>query len=145
MKRRATATWQGNGLEGKGSISTNNKFFDNTPYSAKTRFQNEDGKLGTNPEELIAAAHAACFNMQLSFMLAGAGFPAEMLTTDATVTIEQVGAGFEITNIALDLKGKVPSMTSEKFNELAHAAKEHCPVSNALRATPITLSVMFEG
>ncbi len=145
MKRRANATWQGNGLEGKGALSTANKFFDATPYSAKTRFQNEDGKLGTNPEELIAAAHAGCFNMQLSFMLAGAGFPAEMLNTDATVTIEQVGQGFEITNITLDLKGKVPGMTSEKFHELAQAAKEHCPVSNALRATPITLSVVFDN
>lgn len=145
MKRKATAIWQGNGLEGKGTLSSNNKFFDNTPFSAKTRFQNEDGKLGTNPEELIAAAHAACFDMQLSFMIAGAGFTADELHTDATVTIEQVGAGFVITNITLDLKGKVTGMAPEKFYELAKGAKEHCPVSNALRATPITLNMSFEG
>lgn len=145
MKRRATAIWQGNGLEGKGTLSSANKFFDNTPFSAKTRFQNEDGKLGTNPEELIAAAHAGCFDMQLSFMLAGAGFTADELHTEATVNIEAVGAGFAITNINLDLKGKVKGMDSEKFHELAKAAKEHCPVSNALRATPITLNITFEG
>ena len=145
MKRRATAVWQGNGLEGKGTLSSSNKFFDNTPFSAKTRFQNEDGKLGTNPEELIAAAHAACFDMQLSFMIAGEGFAADALHTEATVTVEQVGAGFAITNITLDLKGKVTGMASEKFHELAKSAKEHCPVSNALRATPITLNVSFEG
>ena len=109
------------------------------------RFQNEEGKLGTNPEELIAAAHAACFNMQLAFMLAGAGFPADELNTEATVTIEQVGAGFAITNITLDLKGKVTGMSPEKFNEIAHAAKVACPVSNALRATDITLNITFNA
>lgn len=143
MKRRVTAVWNGTGLEGKGTLSSSNNFFNQTPYSFKTRFENEDGKAGTNPEELIAAAHAGCFNMQLSFMIVAAGFTADELTTEATVSLDPVEGGFAISNITLDLKGKVSGMDENQFKELANAAKAGCPVSKALSATPITLNVTF--
>lgn len=145
MKRRVTAVWNGTGLEGKGTLSSANKFFDQTPYSFKTRFENEDGKAGTNPEELIAAAHAGCFNMQLSFMIVAAGFTADELTTEATVSLDPVEGGFAISGITLDLKGKVTGMDEAKFTELANAAKAGCPVSKALSATPITLNITFSA
>lgn len=145
MKRRVTAVWNGTGLEGKGTLSSSNNFFNQTPYSFKTRFENEDGKAGTNPEELIAAAHAGCFNMQLSFMIVAAGFTADELTTEATVSLDPVEGGFAISNITLDLKGKVSGMDEAKFTELANAAKAGCPVSKALSATPITLNVTFSA
>lgn len=145
MKRRVTAVWNGTGLEGKGTLSSSNKFFDQTPYSFKTRFENEDGKAGTNPEELIAAAHAGCFNMQLSFMIVAAGFTADELTTEATVSLDPVEGGFAISSITLDLKGKVSGMDEVKFTELANAAKAGCPVSKALSATPITLNISFSA
>jgi osmotically inducible protein OsmC len=143
MKRKATAIWKGTGKEGEGKLSTANKFFDNTPYSAKTRFENEDGKAGTNPDELIAAAHAGCFNMALSFQIAGKGFTADELKTVATVTLEKEAEGFSITGIQLDLKGKVSGMDRSEFEELAQVAKDNCPVSRALSSVPITLNVEF--
>ena len=145
MKRRATAVWRGNGPDGSGSLNAPSGFFNDTPYSAKTRFQNEDGKAGTNPEELIAAAHSGCFNMALSFALTQAGFVAEELTTEATVTLDQVDGGFAITAIALKLTGKVPGIDAEKFTEFANGAKAGCPVSKALSAVPISLDVSFIG
>ncbi len=145
MKRKATAIWKGSGPEGSGNLSAPSGFFDNTPYSAKTRFENEDGKAGTNPEELIAAAHAGCFNMALSFQISGKDKTAEELDTTATVTIEKQDNGFSITGIHLDLKGKVPGMDEETFKELANAAKEGCPVSKALKAVPITLDISFSS
>ncbi|PYF69517.1 OsmC family protein [Pedobacter nutrimenti] len=145
MKRRVTAVWNGTGLEGKGTLSSANNFFNQTPYSFKTRFENEDGKAGTNPEELIAAAHAGCFNMQLSFMIVAAGFTADELSTEATVSLDPVEGGFAISNITLDLHGKVSGMDEAKFIELANAAKAGCPVSKALSATPITLNVSFSA
>jgi osmotically inducible protein OsmC len=140
MKRRATAVWQGAGLEGKGTLNAIGGVFRNTPYSFTTRFKNEEGVEGTNPEELIAAAHSGCFAMALSFGLNGAGFTAEELKVEAAVNFEKVDDHFEITGIHLDLVGKVPGITEEKFIELANGAKAGCPISRALAAVPITLS-----
>lgn len=145
MKRRATAVWNGTGKEGKGSLSSPSSFFDNTPYSFKTRFENEDGKAGTNPEELIAAAHAGCFNMALSFQIAGEGFTADELRTVATVTLESKDGGFAISDIVLDLTGKVSGMEQDQFEKLAQVAKENCPISKALSAVPISLNVNFSS
>lgn len=145
MKRKATAIWKGTGKEGEGRLSSASNFFDNTPYSAKTRFENEDGKAGTNPEELIAAAHAGCFNMALSFQIEGKGFTADELHTIATVTIEKGEEGYSITGIHLDLTGKVPGMDQREFDELAQSAKDNCPVSKALGAVPISMNVKFSA
>ena len=142
MKRKATAIWKGTGLEGSGTLTGKSGVLNNTPYSTKVRFQNEEGTEGTNPEELIAAAHAGCFSMALSFQLVGAGFTADELKTEAVVTIEkQEEGGFAITGIHLDLKGKVPGIEKDKFVELANGAKVNCPVSKALSAVPISLEV----
>ncbi|SEJ51118.1 osmotically inducible protein OsmC [Cyclobacterium xiamenense] len=145
MKRKATAVWKGTGLEGSGTLTAPSGFFDNSPYSFKTRFENEDGTQGTNPEEMIAAAHAGCFNMALSFQIAGKDFAAEELDTTATVSLEKVGEGFSITGIVLDLKGKVPGMDEALFTELAEVAKENCPISKALSAVPIELKISFSS
>ena len=139
MKRKATAIWQGNGLEGKGKLTSTSGVLNETPYSFLTRFKNEEGREGTNPEELIAAAHSGCYAMALSFMLTDEGFEPIELTVQATVSIEFVNNRFEINHIHLDLKGNVPGMTQEKFLELANAAKAGCPVSRALQAVAITL------
>lgn len=141
MKRKATAIWQGNGMEGKGSLTSVSGVFNKTPYSFVTRFKNEEGKEGTNPEELIAAAHSGCYAMALSFGLTNAGFEPTELKVEAAVNIEFITDHFEITGIHLDLTGKVPGITAEKFDELAQGAKVGCPVSKALSAVPITLSV----
>jgi osmotically inducible protein OsmC len=145
MKRRATAVWSGSGKEGDGHLSGPSGVLNETPYSALTRFKNEDGKAGTNPEELIAAAHAGCFTMALSFGLSGAGFPPEKLATKATVTIEaQEEGGFAITHIQLDLRGKVDGIDEAQFIEFAEGAKKGCPVSKALSAVPMDLDITFE-
>lgn len=143
LKKNATANWTGTGAEGTGTLSTSNKFFDNTPYSFKSRFQNEDGTLGTNPEELIAAAHAGCFTMALSFAIAQAGFVADNLNTKATVTLDSVEGGFEISGIALFLTGSVSGMDLEQFTALANEAKAGCPISKALSAVPVSLEIKF--
>jgi osmotically inducible protein OsmC len=143
LKRNATALWVGSGTEGKGTLNTSNKFFNETPYSAKNRFENEDGKLGTNPEELIAAAHSGCYAMALSFAISNAGFTAEELKVNATVTLDKLEGGFEITGITLKLEGKVPEMSEELFKQLASDAKTGCPVSKALNAVPIELEISF--
>lgn len=140
MKRKATAIWQGSGLEGKGQLSSMSGLLNNTPYSTAARFMNEDGKAGTNPEELIAAAHAGCFAMALSFALTGAGFVPDELKVNATVTIEKIDDHYELTAIHLDLTAKVPGISEEKFAELSAAAKTGCPVSRALSAVPISLT-----
>jgi osmotically inducible protein OsmC len=143
MKRRANSTWKGSGQEGSGSLTTQSKAFDNQPYSTKMRFESEDGKLGTNPEELIAAAHAGCFNMALSFQLGGNGYTPDELNTDAVVTIEQVEGSqdFEINHIQLKLKGKVPGISKEEFEKLANNAKQGCPISKALSIVKIDLDI----
>jgi osmotically inducible protein OsmC len=145
MKRKATAVWKGTGLEGSGTLSAPSGFFDNSPYSFKTRFENEDGTQGTNPEEMIAAAHAGCFNMALSFQIAGKEFTAEELHTTATVSLDKDGEGFSITGIVLDLKGKVPGMDEALFTELAEVAKKNCPISKALSSVPIELKISFSS
>ncbi len=144
MKRKATAVWQGTGTEGTGTLTSPSGVLKETPYNFKARFKNEDGKDGTNPEELIAASHAGCFTMALSFAIANEGHAADKLDTTATVSIEKVEDGFAITGIVLDLKGKVSGMSKEKFTELANGAKAGCPISKALSSVPISLNVSFE-
>ena len=134
MKRKVNAVWSGDGADGNGVLSAQSGAFNNMPYSFKSRFKNDDGTLGTNPEELIAAALAGCFNMKLSFVLNDAGFNPESLKTDAVLTFEE-GV---VTNIALILKAKVTDITTEKFAILANEAKENCPISAVLNCN-ITL------
>jgi len=144
MKRKSTAIWQGTGMEGKGNLTSTSGILNKTPYSFMTRFKNEDGIAGTNPEELIAAAHAGCYAMALSFALTGAGFAPAELKVEAAVNIEFITDHFGITGIHLDLMADVPGITVEKFNELAQAAKGNCPVSQALKAVEITLDAKLK-
>jgi osmotically inducible protein OsmC len=140
MNRTATANWSGSLTEGNGTLDTQSGAFAKVPYSFKGRFQDESGKSGTNPEELIAAAHAGCFAMQLSHFLAENGTVAENLEAKAVVTYgPAAGGGFEITESALTLVGKVPGIDAAKFKELAEKAKAGCPVSKALGAIKVTL------
>ena len=141
MKRKASAAWQGGLKDGKGTISTDSGVLDNSQYSFSTRF--EDGK-GTNPEELIAAAHAGCFSMALSGQLGNAGLTAERINTTAAVTLEKTDAGFTITKIHLDVSAKVPSATAEQFQTAAGNAKAGCPVSRLLKAE-ITMTATLEA
>jgi osmotically inducible protein OsmC len=131
MNRKARAVWQGTGKDGTGHLSADSGVLSNTPYSFKTRFENEKG---TNPEELIAAAHAGCFTMALAFQLQGAGFTPTELATEAVVTLEQEGAGFKISRSALTLNANVPGIDRGQFEELARAAEKNCPVSKVLNA-----------
>ena len=135
MKRTASAHWQGNLNEGNGTVSTPSGALDQTPYSFKTRFESEKG---TNPEELVAAAHAGCFTMALSLFLGNAGFTPESLDTVAEVSLDQVKSTWAVTAIKLSLTAKVPGIDEAKFQELATFAKANCPISQLLRA-PITL------
>ena len=128
MKRKINAIWNGNGEDGSGFLTAQSGAFIKMPYSFKTRFKNEDGILGTNPEELIAAAHAGCFNMKLSFVLNESNYSPEELNTDAVLTFEEG----KVVSIELNLKAKVPSINEEKFLELAEDAKQNCPISGAL-------------
>ena len=144
MKRKSTAVWNGTGAEGKGILTSTSGALKDTPYSFAARFVSEDGKAGTNPEELIAAAHAGCYAMALSFGLTAAGFPPTELKAEATVTVENEGGGFVITSSHLDLVGVVHGITSEKFTELANDAKKNCPVSKALDAIDITLTATLK-
>ncbi|MBD2705804.1 OsmC family protein [Spirosoma sp. BT702] len=139
MKRSAQAVWLGTGREGSGTLSATSDVLNQTPYSFNARFQNEDGKAGTNPEELMAAAHAGCYAMQLSFLLTGAGFSPTALQTRATVELVEDGAGFKLSGIALALEGQVTSISTEQFAQLATEAKQICPLLKALSAVPITL------
>jgi lipoyl-dependent peroxiredoxin len=140
MKRHATAIWKGALADGKGSLDTQSGALSANPYSFKGRFQDEAGKSGTNPEELLAAAHAGCFAMQLSHFLAEHGTPAEELNAKAVVTVQEAsGGGFEITESALTLTGKVPGISEDEFHKLANQAKESCPLSKALGAIKVTL------
>jgi osmotically inducible protein OsmC len=136
MKHSAKAVWNGNLKEGKGTLDTQSGAIKGHPYSFKARFEDETGKSGTNPEELIAAAHAGCFAMQLSHFLAENGTPATSLDATAVVTLIP---GTGITESALTLVGKVPGIDDAKFKELATKAKEGCPVSKALGAIKVTL------
>ena len=131
MQRTASAHWTGGLKDGKGTISTQSSVLDKTQYSFATRFENG---IGTNPEELIAAAHAGCFSMALSAELGKAGLTPESIETKATLTLDKTDAGFTITAIHLDVDGKVPGADLAKFQEIANNAKKGCPVSRVLNA-----------
>ena len=141
MKRNASAVWHGNLKSGKGTISTESGVLSGTPYSFKTRFENEKG---TNPEELIAAAHSGCFSMALSLALQQAGMTAERIETKADVTLLQKDGGFSITAVHLTLRAKIPGADRAAFESAAKAAKEGCPVSKLLKAD-ITLDAQLEA
>ncbi|HEX7192181.1 MAG TPA: OsmC family protein [Thermoanaerobaculia bacterium] len=141
MKRKASAVWNGSLKEGKGTISTESGLLENAQYSFSTRF--EEGK-GTNPEELIAAAHAGCFSMALSAQLTTAGTPPERVATTATVTLEKREPGFTVTNVHLDVVAKVPGASQEGFDTAAATAKAGCPISRLLN-TEITMSAKLEA
>ena len=142
MHRKASAQWQGPLSSGSGTISTETGTLSGTPYSFKTRFEGE--KSGTNPEELLGAAHAGCFTMAVSHALAEAGHPVTKAETDASVELVQVPGGFEIPSITLTLVADVPGIPEEKFQEVAKAAKENCPLSKVLKAN-ITLNATLKS
>jgi osmotically inducible protein OsmC len=140
MKRNASAVWQGGLKDGKGTISTDSGVLANTQYSFSTRF--EDG-VGTNPEELIAAAHAGCFSMALSGQLGAAGLTAESINTTASVSLEKTEGGFAITKVHLDVTAKVPGADQAAFEKATTNAKSGCPVSKVLNAE-ITMNATLE-
>ncbi|HJR06430.1 MAG TPA: OsmC family protein [Pyrinomonadaceae bacterium] len=141
MKRNASAEWRGGLKDGKGTISTDSGVLDSTQYSFSTRF--EDGK-GTNPEELIAAAHAGCFSMALSGQLGNASLTAESIKTTASVKLEKTDAGFTITEVHLNVAARVPNATAEQFETAANNAKAGCPISRLLNAK-ITMEARLES
>jgi osmotically inducible protein OsmC len=136
MQKTGSAKWQGGIKDGVGSISTQSGVLKDAPYGFKARFE---GGPGTNPEELIGAAHAGCFSMALSLILGEAGMVADSIETKATVTLEKEGGGFSITAIHLDVAVKIPGAEQAAFEKAAQAAKENCPVSKLLKA-PITMN-----
>jgi osmotically inducible protein OsmC len=141
MKRKATAVWQGGIKDGKGRLSTDSRVLADTQYSFSTRFEN--GK-GTNPEELIAAAHAGCFAMAFSGQLGAGGMTAERIDVTASVTLEKPGDSFAITAVHLDVTARIPGADRDAFETAAKNAKEGCPVSKVLNAT-ISMDVKLEG
>jgi osmotically inducible protein OsmC len=141
MKRKGSAVWKGNLKEGKGTVSTGSELLVNAQYSFGTRF--EEGK-GTNPEELIAAAHAGCFSMALSAQLGNAGITPESISTTATLSLEKLDAGFTITAVHLDVVAKIPGADKAAFETAANNAKAGCPVSRVLNAT-ITMDAKLES
>ena len=141
MTRTASAEWKGDLKSGRGTISTESAVLEHARYSFSTRF--EEGK-GTNPEELIAAAHAGCFSMALSLQLAEAGLKADSIRTSAAVTLEKVEGGFGITTIHLDVVAKIPGADEATFEKAANGAKEGCPVSKVLSGAKITMSARLE-
>lgn len=141
MIKKASAVWKGGIKDGGGTISTETGVLNEAPYGFKARF--EDGK-GTNPEELIGAAHAGCFSMALSLMLGQEGLTPERIETHAAVTLEKSGDGFEITSSHLDVKAKIPGADQAKFMEIANKAKVGCPVSKLLKAN-ITMDAKLES
>ena len=141
MERKASAIWQGSLTDGKGEFSATSGVFSHVPYSFKTRFE---GAPGTNPEELIAAAHAACFSMALSAQLGGANLTPESINTTANLKMEKLDSGWAITEIRLDVKAKVPNADDAAFQKAAADAKAGCPVSKVLNAQ-ITMSAKLES
>jgi osmotically inducible protein OsmC len=141
MKRRGSAHWEGGIRDGRGAVSTDSGVLAGAQYSFSTRF--EEGK-GTNPEELIAAAHAGCFSMALSKQLEDAGMKAESIDTDAAVTLEKTDAGFAITKVHLDVKARIPGGDQTAFETAANNAKAGCPVSRLLKAE-ITMEAKLES
>ena len=138
--KKAWAVWEGGIKDGGGTISTETGVLSEAPYGFKSRFEN--GK-GTNPEELVGAAHAGCFSMALSLMLGEAGLTPEKIETHTAVTLDKVGGGFEITTIHLDVAAKIPGADQAKFEEIANKAKEGCPVSKLFKAK-ITMDARLE-
>jgi len=139
MKRHATAIWNGALADGRGTLNTQSGALDNQGYSFKARFEDESGKSGTNPEELLAAAHAGCFAMQLSHFLAENGTPADELKARAVVSVEQADGGFEVRSSRITLEARVPGIEAATFQELADKAKAGCPISKALGAIEVSL------
>ena len=139
MQRTGSAHWSGGLKDGKGTVSTQSGVLKQTQYSFSTRFENG---VGTNPEELIAAAHAGCFSMALSAQLGNAGMTAESIDTTATVTLDKVDGGFGITAVHLEVKAKIPDADKAKFDEAALSAKQGCPVSKVLNAN-ITMNAQL--
>src|SRR5215469_3883493 len=131
MIRRAKAVWRGTGRAGNGHLSSDSGVLADTPYSYKTRFENEKG---TNPEELIAAAHAGCFTMALAFQLQAAGFAATEMSTEAAVSLVPDGGGFKVDKSALTLRATIPGIDDATYRQLAEAAKKGCPISKLLNA-----------
>jgi osmotically inducible protein OsmC len=131
MQRTASAHWSGGLKDGKGAVSTQSGVLNQTQYSFSTRFENG---IGTNPEELIAAAHAGCFTMALSAQLGEAGMTADSIDTTAKLTLDKTDAGFTITAVHLDVKAKIPGADNAKFQEAAQSAEKGCPVSRVLKA-----------
>jgi osmotically inducible protein OsmC len=141
MDRKATSIWTGNVMKGKGTISSDSGVLRNAPYSFSTRFE---GQPGTNPEELIAAAHSACFAMATSANLTKAGFEPDRLEVTATVSVHKQGDGWEVNSSKLSLTAQVPGIDPAKFTELVNDAKANCPISKLLRAE-ITLEAKLEN
>jgi lipoyl-dependent peroxiredoxin len=141
MKRKASAVWRGDLKSGKGNISTDSAVLKETQYSFGTRFENG---VGTNPEELIAAAHAGCFAMAFSAELGKAGFTPASIHATATVTLDKTDAGWTVTESHLDMTAKIPGIDAAKFNEIANGAKAGCPISRLLKAN-ITLNAKLEA
>jgi len=141
MIRKASAEWRGSLKEGKGTISSESGAITNLPYSFKTRFESEKG---TNPEELIGAAHAGCFSMALSAQLGGAGITPESIRTTAAVTLEKVGEGFSVTAVHLNVVAKIPGADRGAFEKAANEAKSGCPISKLLNAK-ITMEARLEA
>ena len=141
INRQGSAVWQGGLKDGKGAISTETGALDAYPYGFASRFE---GKKGTNPEELLGAAHAGCFTMALSLILGEAGFTAEQMDTTAKVTLEQVDGGFAITAVHLTLQAKIPGVDQANFEKLTGMAKAGCPVSKLLKAE-VTLDATLIG
>jgi osmotically inducible protein OsmC len=131
MQRKASAVWKGGLKDGKGAVSSSSGVLNNTPYSFSTRFENTPG---TNPEELIAAAHAGCFSMALSGQLGAANLTASSIETTATLTMEKLDSGWTITSSHIDVAGKVPGADAATFQKYAEAAEKGCPVSKVLNA-----------
>ena len=140
MKRKASAVWRGGLKDGKGTISSESGVLKDTQYSFSTRFENG---VGTNPEELIAAAHAGCFSMAFSAELGKAGITPESIQTTATITLEKTDAGFSVTQSHLDVTAKIPGADKTKALEIANAAKAGCPISRLLKAN-ITMDAKLE-
>ena len=142
ITRSADAVWRGGGKDGSGSLNTASGALSQAPYSAGKRFGDEKG---TNPEELIGAAHAGCFTMALAFQLSGTGNPPEELHTRADVRMEQADGGWNIVGIKLNVEGRVPGISRDEFMQIAEKAKAGCPVSKALKAVDISVDAKLAG
>ena len=140
MKRKVVAIWNGDGADGSGVLTAQSGAFNNMPYTFKTRFENDNGELGTNPEELIAGALAGCFNMKLSFVLNESNFSPDELNTEALLTF----VDGKILSVDLNLKAKVSGISKDKFDELAKEAKNDCPISGALNCEVNLKSIIID-